>query len=217
MTAPLTPHDPHTPGPQQSGATAYPLPEEGHGKHRQVSARELVEAALVALAVALLGIVMGLLWLWLAPRVELISDGSQIYVKNSEAEDAIGSDGRFVLLGLGLGALSAVAVFLFRRRGGIPLVLGLALGGLLGSVLAWRLGVFFGPETDIEQQARSVGPGVAFDQPLELVAKGALLAWPVAAMAVHLALTGLFGPRDPEPEAHPARPDAPGSHAAPRP
>ncbi|MFH8371357.1 ABC transporter permease [Streptomyces sp. NPDC018031] len=212
MTAPLTPHDQPTPGPQPSGATAYPLPGPDTGKDRPVSTAEVVEAVLVALAVAVLGVVMGLLWLWLAPRVAAISDGRLIYVKNSESEDAIGADGLFILLGLGLGALSAVAVFLFRRNGGIPLVLGLAVGGVLASVIAWRLGVFLGPETDIRKHARAVGPGVAFDKPLELGAKGALLAWSVAAMAVHLALTGLFGPRDPEPEPHATQPDAPRAH-----
>ncbi|MFF8812099.1 hypothetical protein [Streptomyces pactum] len=221
MTAPLTPHDPPPPGPQPTGATAYPLPApEGPARNRSVTTRELVEAALVALAVGLLGIALGLLWLWLAPRVELVSDGRAVYMKNSEAEDAIGADGRFVLLGLALGALSAVAVFLFRRQGGIPLVLGLAVGGLLASVVAWRLGVHLGHEGDILRRAREVGPGVAFDKSLELRAKGALLAWPAAAMAVHLALTGLFGPRDPEPQpypepprpAQPAAPDGPGLH-----
>ncbi|OUD02027.1 DUF2567 domain-containing protein, partial [Streptomyces swartbergensis] len=30
--------------------------------------------------------------------------------------------------------------------------------------------------------------------------KGALLAWPFAALVLHLGLMALFGPRDPEPE-----------------
>jgi len=31
---------------------------------------------------------------------------------------------------------------------------------------------------------------------------GALLAWSLAALVVHLGLTALFGPRDPEPDAY---------------
>ena len=76
----------------------------------------------------------------------------------------------------------------------------LALGGLLGSLLAWGIGEWFGPTDDVVAHARAVGEGVTFDAPLELKATGAVLAWPVAAMVVHLALTALFGPRDPEPE-----------------
>ena len=45
---------------------------------------------------------------------------------------------------------------------------------------------------------------------LELGAKGALLAWPVAALVVHLALTALFVPREPEPPGqHPHPHDGP--------
>ncbi|WP_431044917.1 hypothetical protein ACQUSR_25365 [Streptomyces sp. P1-3] len=212
MTAPLTPHDKPTPGPQPSGpepsgGSARPAagPEGGTGDRGRA---ELLEAVLVALAVAVSGVLLGLLWLWLAPRVPAVWDGqSRVWLRESEAEDAIGADGVFILLALGMGVLSAVAVFLFRRRGGVPLVLGLAVGGVLGSLLAWRLGVFLGPETDVEKHAREVGAGVTFDKPLALGAKGALLAWSVAAMAAHLALTGLFGPRDPEPTAHPAARD----------
>ena len=39
------------------------------------------------------------------------------------------------------------------------------------------------------------------DKAMELGAKGALLAWPIASLLVHLALTALFGPRDPDPYA----------------
>ena len=49
--------------------------------------------------------------------------------------------------------------------------------------------------------AKAVGKGVTFDAPLKLGAKGALLAWSLAAMVVHLGLTALFGPRDEEPRA----------------
>lgn len=163
---------------------------------------EIREAAVTAVAVALGGVLLGVLWWWLAPRVPLVGDvvGDNwvVYLKDSEGEQGIGVDGTFSLLALGFGAVSALAVFLVRRRGGVPLVVALAVGGLLGSVLAWRLGVWLGPASDVIAQARSAGKGVTFDAPLKLSAKGALLAWPFAALVLHLGLTGLFGPRDPE-------------------
>lgn len=170
---------------------------------------------IVTVLVTLSGIVLGLLWLWLAPKVPLISDSTAVFLSDSEGEEAIGADGTFVLLALAFGALSAALLFWFQRRGGIALVVGLALGGLLGSLLAWRLGVWLGPTQDVVAHARAVGKGVVFDAPLQLRAKGALLAWPLGAMAVHLGLTALFGPRDPEPEwgAFPGAPGAPGSGA----
>ncbi|MFI8303333.1 AAA family ATPase [Streptomyces sp. NPDC085927] len=168
---------------------------------------ELREAAVTAVAVALGGVLLGVLWWWLAPRVPLVGDVAGdswvVYLKDTEGEQAIGVDGTFVLLALAFGAVSALAVFLVRRRGGVPLVVGLGVGGLLGSLLAWRLGVWLGPAQDVIAQARDVGKGVTFDAPLKLSAKGALLAWPFAGLVVHLGLTALFGPRDPDPGPYP--------------
>jgi hypothetical protein len=177
---------------------------------------EVRQAAVIMVAVAVCGVLLGLLWMWLAPRVPLIADGEAVYLKDTEGEQAIGVDGTFTLLALAFGAVSGAVVFLLRKRGGIPLVVGLTAGALLGAVIGWRLGIFLGPETDVVAHAKSVGKGVAFDAPLELKAKGTLLAWPVAALLVHLGLTGLFGPRDPEPYpfdyGDPARPEgSPGS------
>lgn len=168
---------------------------------------ELREAAVITVAVTLVGAVLGLLWVWLAPKVPLVGDVVEgnwvVYFKDTEGEQAIGVDGTFTLLALACGALSALAVFLWRRRGGVPLVVALGVGGFLGSLLAWRLGVWLGPGSDVLAHAQDVGKGVTFSAPLKLGAKGALLAWPFAAVLVHLGLTALFGPRD----ADPYRPD----------
>jgi hypothetical protein len=164
---------------------------------------ELREAAVVTVVVAVAGVLLGLLWWWLAPRVPLVGDvvdgGWVVYLKDTEGEQAVGVDGTFTLLALAFGAVSALGVFLVRRRGGVPLVVALALGGLLGSLLAWRLGVWLGPAQDVIAHAEDVGKGKTFSAPLELDAKGALLVWSVAGLLVHLGLMALFGPRDPDP------------------
>ncbi|MBM7170357.1 DUF2567 domain-containing protein [Streptomyces sp. G44] len=204
MTAPLTPsqpphhqpsNDPWRTAPHPGGATSpYGYEEDGPGMKNEV-----LQAAAVMVAVAVSGVLLGLLWLWLSPRVPLVSDGRAVFLKDTEGEQAIGVDGTFTLLALGFGLVSGVVAFLLRRSGGVPLVAGLALGSLLGALLAWRAGIWLGPETDVVAHAKAVGKGVVFEAPLELKAKGTLLAWPVAALAVHLGLTALFGPRDPEP------------------
>lgn len=164
---------------------------------------ELREAAVITVAVALAGVLLGVLWWWLAPHVPLVGDVVDkswvVYLADSEGEQAIGVDGTFTLLAVALGAVSALAVFLWRRRGGVPLVVALGVGGLLGSLLAWKLGVWLGPKQDVIAHAKAVGKGVKFSAPLKLGAKGALLAWSLGALVVHLGLTALFGPRDPEP------------------
>ncbi|KUN86523.1 AAA family ATPase [Streptomyces bungoensis] len=206
MTAPLTPPPPpHDDSPHQ----AWPAPPAGtpagDDRHEQDGPgmkTEVREAAVITVVVALGGVLLGLLWWWLAPHVPLVGDQSGkswvVYLKDTEGEQAAGADGTFTLLGLGFGLVSAVAVFLWRRRGGVPLVVALGLGGLLGSLLAWRLGIWLGPESDVIAHAKAVGKGVTFPAPLKLGAKGALLAWPLGAALVHLGLTALFGPRDPE-------------------
>ncbi|MFF3611065.1 AAA family ATPase [Streptomyces sp. NPDC002580] len=219
MTAPLTPppppheqspqdrREPHpgrpappAPGSGQPGYPVYPAAyEASYAQDGPGMKAELREAAVITVAVALAGALLGVLWWWLAPHVPLIADDSAVYLKDTEGEQAIGVDGTFTLLALGFGALSALVVFLVRRRGGVPLVIGLAVGGLLGSLLAWRLGIWLGPTQDVIAHAKAVGKGVTFSAPLKLGAKGALLAWSLSALVVHLGLMALFGPRDPDP------------------
>ncbi|MFI6346901.1 hypothetical protein [Streptomyces sp. NPDC050560] len=203
MTAPLTPAHQQPPYDSRQDADApgavslRKSPEEGEeGPGMRTEARQ---SAVIFFAVAVGGVLLGLLWLWLSPRIPLIADSRAVYLKDSEGEQAIGVDGTFTLVAAGLGLLSALAVFLVRRRGGVLIVVGLALGALAASVVGWRLGLALGPEQDVVAHAKHVGRGVAFDAPLELKAKGALLAWPLVAMLAHLGLTAAFGPRDPEP------------------
>ena len=207
VTAPLTPHEnPHFP----------PYPADGSGgkgDDKESPRTEIARGALVALLVAVCGVVLGLLWLWLAPRIPMVSDGQAVYLKDTEGEEAIGADGWFALLGAALGIVTAALVFWRWRRGGVAVVLGLAVGGLVASVIGWRIGVWLGPPTDIVAHAKAVGPKKVFDGPLELRARSALVAWPAAAMLAHLCLTSAFGPRDPDP----LPPPAPGPWGTPPP
>ncbi|MEU9720262.1 hypothetical protein [Streptomyces sp. NPDC047976] len=182
--------------PQQQ-PTVPPLPEP----EAAVTPADIRDAAAVTLAVGVSGVLLGLLWTWLAPRVQYVSNGEAVFLRNTESEARIGADGTFFLLALGLGVLTAVAVFLWRRRGGVPLVIGLAVGACFASLVGWRLGLWLSPGADVPAAAAKAGKGVPFDAPLQLLAYGVLLVWPMAAVAAHLGLTALWGPRDPAPEA----------------
>ncbi|QPP11014.1 hypothetical protein G4Z16_26395 [Streptomyces bathyalis] len=160
---------------------------------------EVRAGALCALIVLVLGVGLGLLWLWLAPRVPLVSVDGGVFLKDPEGEEAIGADGTFVLLAVAFGVVTGLLAFLRSRRGGIGIVVGLAVGALLGSVLAWQLGIWLGPSGDLAAAAKAAGENKTFDGPLKLQAKGALLVWPFIALATHLVLMGVFGHRDPEP------------------
>lgn len=211
VTAPLTPHGHHSPEPQPSPSSSG----SDHAEDQSPPAPagtilgELRRGALTALAVAVLGVALGLLWLWLAPRIPLISDGKAVYLKDTEGEEAAGGDGTFVLLGLGLGVLTAAVAFWRCRTGGVGVVVGLAAGALLGSVVGWRIGVWLGPTSDLVAHAKAIGPNKVFYGPLELRAMGSLLAWPIGATLTHLLLTSALGPRDPEPDTFPLWDDTP--------
>lgn len=191
-------------GPKYGGGAVGPPP-----LYTVEPQEELRDAALAVLVLTVLGAVLGLLWLWLAPRVPLISNGSAVFLQNPEGEEAIGAEGTFVLLSLALGALAGAGVFWLRRRGGVGLVVGIALGGFLGALLAWRFGVWFGPTGDLVAHAREAGKGEVFDAPLKLEAKGVLCVFPFAALLVHLLVMAIFGESDPEPPPQPVLPPPP--------
>ncbi|MFE3630574.1 hypothetical protein [Streptomyces goshikiensis] len=150
----------------------------------------------MALLVGVAGVLLGVLWVWLAPRVQYVSNGEAVFLRNTEGEGRIGSDGTFLLLSAGLGALSAVAVFLWRRRGGVPLVIGLGVGSVFAALVGWRVGLWLGPTSDLVVAAGKAGKGVPFDAPMQLLAYGVLLGWPMVAILVHLGLTAVWGPKD---------------------
>lgn len=180
-----------------------------------VTLGDIRDGAAVALVTGVAGVLLGVLWLWLAPRAQYVSNGEAVFLRSTESEARIGADGTFFLLSLAMGVLSAVLVFLWRRSGGVPLVVGLVLGSVFGALVGWRLGVSLGPSTDVVAAARAAGKGVPFDAPLQLLAYGVLLVWPMAAAAVHLVLTALWAPYDPEPAPWPGAYPAPHVHADP--
>ncbi|MCM9079029.1 MULTISPECIES: hypothetical protein [Streptomyces] len=191
MTEAVTPPSPLDPPPLQ--------PEKPGAASGAITPEDVRDGAVVALLVGAAGLLLGLLWMWLAPRVQYVSNGEAVFLHNSESEARIASDGTFFLLSLGLGVLSAVGTFLWRRAGGVPLVIGLAVGSVFGALVGWRFGLWLGPSSDLVAAAKAAGKGVAFDAPLELLAHGALLAWPMTAVLLHLGLTALWSPRDPDP------------------
>ncbi|MFD4654384.1 hypothetical protein ACFWP2_02015 [Kitasatospora sp. NPDC058444] len=196
QAVPAAASDPFAP---PHGATAL-----GHGTTTPLGQRLLPEARVgagVVVACLVAGLVAAGLWAWLAPKVPLVVDGDRILYADPEGEQRAGADAVFVLIGLGAGILTALGAFLATRRrgGGIAVALGLTVGGLLGSIGAWRIGRRLGPGNDLIAEARRVGNGGHFDAGIDLGALGALLVWPMAAMVVLLLLSAAFGKREEDP------------------
>jgi hypothetical protein len=156
---------------------------------------EILLGAVVAAFSALLGAAVGLIWAAGAPRVHLAAaiDGSE-----SAAKPLIGDDVRLAVLGIIAGVLVAVVVLVAgrHRARGPGEVLGLAVGGVLGALVAARVGDVARQQEMVQALAAAV-PGVTSGESSRLLgffgfrvrATGVLMLWPIAAVVVHLLVT----------------------------
>jgi hypothetical protein len=98
-------------------------------------------AVLVALGVGALGAAVGWLWAEIAPRLQVIKSDRGFLYADAEPEQPIAGDGLFLFLGVALGILLAVLVWvLLRRYRGAAMLLALSVGSLVGAALAFWVG-----------------------------------------------------------------------------
>jgi hypothetical protein len=159
---------------------------------RSLIRAEVGLGVVVAAFSALLGAAVGLIWAAGAPRIHLAAalDGSE-----SAAKPLIGDDVRLGLLGIIAGVLVAVIVLVAGRHRdrGPGEALGLAIGGVLGALVAARVGEVSRHHEMVKALA-AVVPGVTSKESTRLLgffgfhvrATGVLMLWPIAALAVYL-------------------------------
>lgn len=124
------------------------------------------------LVIAVLGAPLGLLWRALAPPVPVTKTDSGPVLAQPEPEQFIAADGWFTLLGMGLGALVAVAVWYgLRRYRGPAGAVAVSVGMIGAAVLAWRLGREVGL-SDYQQLAVAAPSGAHLEKPPDLRAGG---------------------------------------------
>jgi hypothetical protein len=160
-------------------------------------AREGIVAGLVTIYSVLLGAVVGLIWPHVAPPFDITRavDGSEAATKA-----LLGADMWFALLGIVAGAVAAAILTFFGREAGRGPggIVGLAIGGLLGSLVAAHVGHLV-REPDFTSGLKAAFPGITpasvktiqgyFGFTVRM--KAVLLAWPIAAVLVHTAGIGL--------------------------
>jgi hypothetical protein len=192
-----------TPG---AAAGPYPAPAGGFGvpvtyERREPRQRvwpprkaEWVTAAVLISALAVIGAAVAPLWVHLAPRLAFrVDQPGRALPVIPEAEEYIGADGRFVFITLVVGLLAGLACWLVRRSRGPLVLLALAVGGLVGAVITWRLGMRIGTgyqPADLQHVGRIVY------QPLTLRARSALVVEPVAAVLAYLLGVGFTARND---------------------
>jgi hypothetical protein len=175
-----------------------PAPTDREPRTLRVLGAEAALALLLIAVCALLGLLMGQFWHWLAPQVPMHADSSAVYLNDPEGEQAIGADGTFALIGVGFGLVTGAAAYLATRsrQGGVGVAVGLAVGGLLGGWIAWGGGQSAKAyQSAVLKLAKSFPTGHTFYGPLQLTTKAVLLIWPILALVALLALTGVFSPR----------------------
>jgi hypothetical protein len=141
----------------------------------------------------LAGVVIALIWREWAPKTAAFviagADGKPVVIPD-ESESQIAGDGRYLLMTVLVGIAVGAATWLIRRQRGPIALLSLAIGSLLGSVVAWQLGsaLATGRHTGaLNSQIRL---------PLTLHATALVFAQALVAVVVYLVLTGLSSTDD---------------------
>jgi hypothetical protein len=179
----------------------YAEPERYPGGLRQ-SAMALV----VAVAIGALGFAVGLLWLAISPRVPIIKVEGGYQYAIPEPEQAVASDGWFLIIGVALGiVLGLVSWFLLRRYRGVGMLVAITVGSLLGAWAAWWLGHHMAI-VDFNHLAAAAPVGTHLQAPIELAITnmdphrwwfpgltGVVVGQALAAAVVYTALAGFSG------------------------
>ena len=146
-----------------------------------------------------LGVVMGVAWWALTPPTRLQKRSTGVFVVDQARETAVAADGWFAVCALTAGVLVGFLVAVLGRGDRLAQLLGITAGGLLGSLVAWRVGVALGPDA-VADQVRSLRTGARFQGPLRLSALGVLMMWPTSAVIVFFAaVAGLDSSRHERP------------------
>jgi hypothetical protein len=132
------------------------------------------------------GLAVGVVWWLVAPVARLEARGGGVFAVGNSPETSIAADGWFAVCAIVAGVLVAVVGGALLRETRLGVLLGLAVGGIAGSVVAWRLGILLGPPS-VEESAAGLSDAARFQGPLELSALGVLLAWSMASSVAFFA------------------------------
>ena len=168
---------------RDAGTEHLPLPADRWNGRQELRA-DLRPAALLALALAGVGVPAGLVWWALAPRADfrITEDGPRV-VGSPSGELLVADDAVFVLVLAVVGLLAGIAAWLLRRHRGVVLLAALAVGATAAGAVAWLVGELLGGGPS-EEELATVGGTVTTG--LELGATAALAVAPFVAVLVYI-------------------------------
>ncbi len=163
-----------------SAVTVQPGPER--------PGRGLLAAVLLIVAGALLGLIGGLIWGAIAPRVVYqvyTLKPPTAYAVNPETNAFIAADGIYAFIALGGGAVLGLVGYLFgvRRFGVLPMI-GTVAGALAAAFAAAWIGNVQTGAKSFNNTLSTSKVGSFVRAPIQLGSHGALAFWPVAAALV---------------------------------
>lgn len=160
---------------------------------------EVLPGAVLTVVAVLAAAPAGLLWRAVAPRTQVVVTPDGLNFATEVGESFIGADATFLLVTALVGVLLGLLAVLALPRDRVGIVVGLVAGGLLGALVAKRIGTVVGQD-DLAALASSAPVGTRLTAPLQIRALGVEYAWAVAAVVVHFLLVAYLGRRpDPVP------------------
>jgi hypothetical protein len=156
---------------------------------------DLRAGVLTVAVTVLVGAPVGLLWAALAPRVRVEVNGEDVQVLDTYRDGFIAVDAWFFAAVTLAGLVGGIVAWRLGPDHGPGVVLGLVVGGLAAAWIAARVG----GEVDRVTVARLLDSGAQgrYELAVRLRATSALLGWPIASLLAHLALTLARGRQPP--------------------
>lgn len=142
------------------------------------------------------GVVAGVGWTLLSPEIQGEVTATGVSVDGAQARLQFSMDGWFAVVGAASGTVLAIVAMLRHHRRPIATLVTLVGGGIVGSVVAWRLGLLLGPGP-VDTRTAGLATGSRVTVPLALSAPGVLLIWPIASVIVVAVAAALMDDRRP--------------------
>jgi uncharacterized protein DUF2567 len=176
-----------------SYAPAAPVP-----RHVRDTVRDLRAGGIVVSALAVMGVILGLVWAWWSPpgpKAVTLSDGA--IWPYEESETFVRTDGRFAAICLAVGIVAALLLWLRTRLRGPIALAALCVGGLVGALVMRTTGYYAGGgDTDAVKCGLPQGYGGCIKQlPVSVHIEGLMLVEAAAAVLVY-SLCAAFAVRD---------------------
>lgn len=124
-----------------------------------ITSREWRTAGILTALLAAAGIPIGLLWLALAPRKGYRVVEGGLASLEAQTEESVGSDLVLGLLTVAFAIVVALVVWWKVRPRGVGILLGLTVGMVTCSILAWQIGSLLGTGSS-EQELMTLGTDV---------------------------------------------------------